>query len=114
MSISLIRSLFAIVFAASLMAQTTNVGRKSILGFAEENVPVQTALETKFDSYLNATEMLSWLKRLSARPHHLGSPYNKENADFIASQFRAWGYDTKLEEFRVLFPTPKTRIVEMT
>jgi N-acetylated-alpha-linked acidic dipeptidase len=54
------------------------------------------------------------MKRLSARPHHLGSRYNKENADFIASQFRAWGYETKLEEFEVLFPTPKTRIVEMT
>ena len=54
------------------------------------------------------------MKRLSARPHHLGSPYGKENADFIASQFRSWGYDTKLEEFQVLFPTPKTRLVEMT
>ncbi len=54
------------------------------------------------------------MKRLSARPHHLGSPYNKENADFVASLFRSWGYDTKLEQFEVLFPTPRTRIVEMT
>ena len=54
------------------------------------------------------------MKRLSARPHHIGSAYNKENAEFIASQFRSWGYDTKLEEFQVLFPTPKTRLVEMT
>ena len=54
------------------------------------------------------------MKRLSARPHHLGSPYNKENADFIAAQFRSWGYETRLEEIQVLFPTPKTRIVDMT
>ncbi len=54
------------------------------------------------------------MKRLSARPHHLGSAYNKENADFIAAQFRSWGYETKLEQFEVLFPTPKTRLVEMT
>jgi N-acetylated-alpha-linked acidic dipeptidase len=54
------------------------------------------------------------MKRLTARPHHLGSAYNKENADFIASQFRSWGYETKIEEFHVLFPTPKTRLVEMT
>lgn len=54
------------------------------------------------------------MKRLSARPHHLGSVYNKENADFIAAQFRSWGYETKLEQFEVLFPTPKTRLVEMT
>jgi len=55
-----------------------------------------------------------WKKVLSARPHHLGSPYDKENAEFIASQFKSWGFDTKIEEFQVLFPTPKTRIVQMT
>ncbi|MBK7935276.1 MAG: M28 family metallopeptidase [Acidobacteria bacterium] len=54
------------------------------------------------------------MKRLSARPHYLGSPYNKENAEFMASLYRSWGYETQIEEFHVLFPTPKTRQVEMT
>ncbi len=27
---------------------------------------------------------------------------------FIASLFKSWGYDTNIEEFGVLFPTPKT------
>jgi N-acetylated-alpha-linked acidic dipeptidase len=53
------------------------------------------------------------MQRLSARPHHVGSPYDKQNAEFIASQFKSWGYDTKIEQFDVLFPTPKTRILEM-
>jgi N-acetylated-alpha-linked acidic dipeptidase len=53
------------------------------------------------------------MKRLAARPHHLGSAYDKENADFIAAQFKSWGYETKVEEFKVLFPTPKTRLLEM-
>jgi N-acetylated-alpha-linked acidic dipeptidase len=53
------------------------------------------------------------MQRLSARPHHIGSAYTKENADFLASQFRAWGYDTKIEEFRVLFPTPVERRLEL-
>src|SRR4029453_10030566 len=51
--------------------------------------------------------------RLSARPHHIGSPYGKENAEFIASQFRSWGFDTQIEEFSVLFPTPKSRLLEL-
>ncbi len=85
-----------------------------MLGFSFETAKIQTALESRFDAGLNADNLRSWMKRLSARPHHLGSRYNKENADFIASQFRSWGYETKLEEFEVLFPTPKTRIVEMT
>jgi N-acetylated-alpha-linked acidic dipeptidase len=109
-----VRAIFVFILAASLMAQTASVGRKSLMGFTEGTAAAQSVLEAKFDTFLDAKEMMAWLKRLSARPHHLGSPYNKENADFIAAQFRAWGYDTKIEEFQVLFPTPKTRIVEMT
>ena len=85
-----------------------------MLGFSGENGRAQAALEARFDANLRADNLHAWMKRLAARPHHLGSAYNKQNADFIASQFRSWGYDTKLEEFHVLFPTPKTRIVEMT
>jgi N-acetylated-alpha-linked acidic dipeptidase len=109
-----VRIFFAFVLASSVLAQPAMVEKKSILGFSEPNASAQFALESKFDSSLSSANMLAWLKRLSARPHHLGSAYNKENADFIASQFRSWGYETKLEEFQVLFPTPKTRIVEMT
>lgn len=54
------------------------------------------------------------MKRLSARPHHLGSAYGKANAEFIAAQFKSWGFATEIERFDVLFPTPKTRLVEMT
>ena len=86
----------------------------AMLGFSGENDRAQAALEARFDANLRADNLHAWMKRLAARPHHLGSAYNKQNADFIASQFRSWGYDTKLEEFHVLFPTPKTRIVEMT
>ena len=85
-----------------------------LLGFSPGGSAAERSLEGRFDANLSADNMRTWLKRLSARPHHLGSPYNKENADFIASQFRSWGYETRLEQFDVLFPTPKTRIVEMT
>ncbi len=40
-------------------------------------------------------------------------PTGKENAEFMAGLFRSWGYDTQIEEFQVLFPTPKTRLLEM-
>jgi N-acetylated-alpha-linked acidic dipeptidase len=63
---------------------------------------------------LNRDNLRDWMHRLSARPHHLGSPYDKENAEFIAGLFRSWGYDTSIEEYRVLFPTPKKRRLEMT
>ena len=54
------------------------------------------------------------MKRLTARPHHLGSAYDKDNADFMAGLFRSWGFDTQIERYDVLFATPKTRVLEMT
>jgi N-acetylated-alpha-linked acidic dipeptidase len=84
------------------------------MGFSADTSNTQRALEAKFDSFIRAENLQNWQKRLSARPHHLGSPYDKENAEFVAAQFRSWGYDTKIETFDVLFPTPKTRLVEMT
>jgi len=86
----------------------------AIYGFTDGSSVAERSAEAAFDSFLKADDLRVWLKRLSARPHHLGSPYDKENAEFIASQFRSWGYDTQIESFDVLFPTPKTRLVEMT
>src|SRR5205085_1305555 len=71
-------------------------------------------LETQFDRGLKRENLREWMKRLTARPHHLGSPYDKENAEFIADRFREWGYQTQIEQFEVLFPTPKVRLLEMT
>jgi N-acetylated-alpha-linked acidic dipeptidase len=52
-------------------------------------------------------------ERLSARPHHVGSPYDKDNAEWMLARFREWGWDAKIERFDVLFPTPKERLLEM-
>ncbi len=71
-------------------------------------------LQNKFDSSLNKNDLDMWMQRLSAKPHHLGSAYDKSNAVFIDSLYNAWGFDSHIEEFKVLFPTPKTRILEMT
>ncbi|HSE40235.1 MAG TPA: PA domain-containing protein, partial [Acidobacteriota bacterium] len=86
---------------------------KSILGFSEKNAADQQALESKFDSQLKAENLRNWMQRLSAKPHHTGSPYDKENAEFMAQLFKSWGYQTEVETFHVLFPTPKTRVLEM-
>ena len=87
---------------------------KPLLGMSANGSAAERALESKLDAALDAANLRTWMKRLSARPHPVGSPYGKDNAQFIADQFRSWGYDTKVEEFQVLFPTPKTRLLEMT
>ncbi|HEY1091270.1 MAG TPA: PA domain-containing protein, partial [Burkholderiaceae bacterium] len=51
---------------------------------------------------------------MSARPHHLGSPNDKDNAEWMRARFESYGWDAQIETFHVLFPTPKTRLLEMT
>lgn len=109
----LCRIALSLLLSTSVLAQTTSPV-KNLMGFSQGAGDVQRSLEAKFDSYLNPDNQRQWMKRLSARPHFLGSPYNKENAEFIAAQFKSWGYQTTIEEFDVLFPSPKTRIVQMT
>ena len=114
MSILRSRAVAVLLLVSTTFAQPPPASTPPILGFAAESAAAQLALESRFDADLKPENLREWMKRLSARPHHLGSPYNKQNADFIAGLFRSWGYDTKLEEFHVLFPTPRTRIVEIT
>src|SRR6266704_1710107 len=101
-------------FAAVSAQNSPADQQRPLTGFDRQSSDRQRALEKQFDSFLKKDEPRDWMKRLSARPHHLGSPYGKENADFIAGLFRSWGYDTGIERFDVLFPTPKTRVLEMT
>ena len=54
------------------------------------------------------------MRRLSARPHHVGSPYAKEIAEWLLAQFKSFGWDAQMDTFDVLFPTPTTRLLEMT
>ena len=69
--------------------------------------------EQKFRAIPNPQNLRDYMQRLSARPHHVGSPYDKENAEWIAAKLKSWGLDAKIENFDVLFPTPKERLVEM-
>jgi N-acetylated-alpha-linked acidic dipeptidase len=108
---------FTLVLGAAfgpLLARVAITADKPLLGFTPEGSAAQRALETRFDSQLQAENLRGWMKRLSARPHAVGSPYGRDNAEFLAARFRTWGYDTRLEQFDVLFPTPKTRLLEMT
>ena len=87
---------------------------KPLLGFSDNQAAEQLRLEERLDAIPSPENLKNWMEQLAARPHHVGSPHDKENAEFIAGLFRAWGYQTQVEEFRVLFPTPRTRLLEMT
>lgn len=71
------------------------------------------ALEAKFDGMINDAEMGGWLKTMAAEPNHVGSPHNKLNAEMTLAQFKAWGWDAKIETVWVMYPTPKEVLLEL-
>lgn len=73
----------------------------------------QKEIEKKFDSFLSAKNLDDYMKVLSSHPNNPGSAHDRSNAEYIAGLFQSWGYETHIEEFTVLFPTPKTRILEL-
>jgi N-acetylated-alpha-linked acidic dipeptidase len=70
--------------------------------------------EEKFRAIPDPQNMRDAMQRMSARPHHVGSPYDQDNAEWLLAKLKGWGLDAKIENFDVLFPTPKERLVEMT
>lgn len=87
---------------------------KTISGFTPASAATQYQLETKFDAGLSSDNIGQNIKYLSSKPHNIGSPGGKEFANYILNQFKSFGWDAKIETFKVLFPTPKTRVLEMT
>src|SRR4029453_11417755 len=72
------------------------------------------AWDATFRAIPEAHNIGEYVRTISARPHHLGSPYGKQNAEWILARFKEWGWDARIEEYDVLFPTPKERLLEMT
>ena len=106
------RRLTAAVLALPLVAA-------GVPASAQTAAPAQTAAkplnewEAKLLAAPSPDNMREAMRRLSARPHHVGSAYGRENAEWILARFREWGWDAQIETFDVLFPTPKERLVEM-
>ncbi len=74
---------------------------------------VSPAWDVTLRSLTSAANIGEYMRRLSARPHHVGSPYGKDNAEWMAARFKEWGWDARIDTYEVLFPTPKERVVEM-
>jgi len=98
-----------LITVAFCSAQTTN----KIIGFTEKSTQKQQQLEQQFDALLNSKSVDLTIKELSAKPHHIGSAGGNEVIQNMFNKFKSWGWDVKIETYQVLFPSPKTRVLEM-
>ncbi|HEX3989051.1 MAG TPA: transferrin receptor-like dimerization domain-containing protein [Verrucomicrobiae bacterium] len=107
-------ALAVLIISVALDSRAPAADAPPLYGFSPTNSESELQLESTFRAIPDPANLRQYMERLAAHPHHVGSPYQKENAEWIHSQMTAWGWESSIEQFDVLFPTPKTRILEMT
>jgi N-acetylated-alpha-linked acidic dipeptidase len=102
------------LLASLLLWSAATTTASSPRGFLPDTAARQLQWEKQYLALPDASVIRENDRVLSAEPHHLGSPADEKDAQWILSRFREWGLDATIETFYVLFPTPKERLVEMT
>jgi N-acetylated-alpha-linked acidic dipeptidase len=85
----------------------------NLRGFTTQSSQSERQWEEKFKAIPEPARMREAMRLMSAHPHHVGSAYGKQNATWIRDQFRSYGWQAEIEQFDVLFPTPRERVLEM-
>src|SRR5271169_118432 len=109
------RRFAAVVLISTLILPSVGLAADEtpLAGYSPRSSQTEHEWETKFRAIPDPANLKEYMRRLSARPHHVGSPYDKDNAEWILARFKEWGLDAHIETFDVLFPTPKVRVLEM-
>ncbi len=108
----MIRMSVAVACLFSLTLHAVDVGT-DLHGYTSKDSATETQWEQKFREIPKRDNIRENMRRLSARPHHVGSPYDKDNAEWILAQLKSYGLDAQIETFSTLFPTPKFRSLEL-
>ena len=106
------RALVASALGALLLAAARSP-TADLRGYSTDAAKAERDWEAKLRAVPSPDSLREYMRRLSARPHHVGSPYDKDNAEWILAKFKGFGLDARIETFDVLFPTPKERVVEL-
>src|SRR5207245_10985458 len=110
---TLLAALLAAGLALAPFGDHVIADEQPLFGYSAESSRAERQWEEKLRAIPSTDNLRAYMQRLSAHPHHVGSQADKDNADWIASKFKEFGLDTHREQFDVLFPTPKERVVEL-
>ncbi|HLI65770.1 MAG TPA: transferrin receptor-like dimerization domain-containing protein [Caulobacteraceae bacterium] len=97
---------------AAVLAPTA-ASAAPMLGFTAQGADAERAVEARFDAQLSPDAIAERLRRLSSAPNQVGSPHDKDNAEWVLDQFQTWGWDAHIEAFQVLYPTPLRESLEL-
>lgn len=108
------RPAFAALLALALGSSSSHAQTVPTLrGFSPSESESERRWEARFMAIPRADSVRENMRRLSARPHHLGSPYDRDNAQWMLAKYRSYGLVARIDSFKVLFPTPRERVLEL-
>ena len=105
--------IMVVLCSTLLFAADANDQPPALYGYSARDSQAERQWEGKLRAIPDPNVLRSTMQLLSARPHNVGSPYDKQNAEWILAHYQQWGWDAHIETFDVLFPTPKQRLVEL-
>ena len=89
------RMILAPSLAVALAAPVAAAEAPALLGFSTAAAAEQRALELRFDAQLSADNLRDWAERLARRPHHVGSPWGRANAEAATSVAAGLGEEAR-------------------
>jgi N-acetylated-alpha-linked acidic dipeptidase len=92
-------------FAIAALLATSSLAQAQVATLAER--------EKALDASVSPADQMAWLKDMASAPNHVGSAHNKANAESLLAKFKDWGWDARIEQFDVLYPTPLSTTLEI-
>jgi N-acetylated-alpha-linked acidic dipeptidase len=82
-------------------------------GFFMKDVPAERRLEQQMQAVPEAGRLRKYMQFLAGEPHSAGSARSKAVAEYLERNLKDWGFDTQIEQFEALLPTPSVRLLEV-
>ncbi len=96
-----------------LVAQSVPSPSSTLLGYTDANAKVEREWESRFRAIPEAKRAHENMRFLAAHPHNVGSAAQRKNAEWMVERYKEWGWDAHIEQFDVLYPMPKTMLLEL-
>ncbi|HVG26584.1 MAG TPA: transferrin receptor-like dimerization domain-containing protein, partial [Acidobacteriaceae bacterium] len=82
-------------------------------GYSAETAQKELDWEHRFRAIPDAARAHQNMRFLAAHPHNVGSAAQRKHAEWMVAKYKEWGWDAHIEQFDVLYPTPKTMQLEL-
>jgi len=104
--------LFSLPFGG-FAQQPASQSETRLLGYTDSSSKTELDWERRFREIPEAKRAHENMRFLAAHPHNVGSEAQRKNAEWLVAKYKEWGWDAHIEQFDVLYPTPKAMELEL-